>query len=75
MHPFGRVRTKKLAQNGRTELILRARKAKGGPPSLEFHGALAIMPVKRGLLRQELLQAIVKYPNMNVAGIENTSTR
>jgi len=40
VHSFGRVRTKKLVQDGRTELILRARKAKGGPPSLEFHGAL-----------------------------------
>lgn len=52
VHPFGRVWTKKLVQNGRTELILRARKAKGGPSSLELHGALAIMLAKRELLRQ-----------------------
>lgn len=35
-------------EDGRTELILGARKAKGGPTALEFHGALAITSSREG---------------------------
>lgn len=54
-----RVRRKKLERNGRMELILRARKAKGGPPSLELHGALAITLAKRGPPRRSLCNRLL----------------
>lgn len=66
--PLSVAQRKKLVQNGRTELILRARKAKGGPPSLELHGALAITPAKRESPRQSFCERLLNI-RTRVVGI------
>jgi len=68
-HPYTPLAPgKKFVRNGRTELILRARKAKGGPPSLELHGALAITPAKRGSSRQSFCERLLNI-RTRVVGI------
>lgn len=69
VHPAQSHRRKSsCGTDGRTELILRARKAKGGPPSLELHGALAITPAKRGSSRQSFCKRLLNI-RTRVVGI------